>query len=184
MNEINETPKPAKKVRKTTSTEKKLTKTKKTRVKKTTRKTSEFDSKNTDSTLASSANPFHSFSEKTTKIFDSIIDDVKKISQKTTEFSKNSQIIDSITNLINKTKNEFLDKKKEFTEIHNLNTIIASNKRKFVEKTTLLGKKTFSLIEQSKIAVPELNELFKEISEIKETIKINEAELKKLLEHK
>ncbi|OVE73509.1 hypothetical protein BVX93_01460 [bacterium B13(2017)] len=128
--------------------------------------------------------PFQSFSKKSTKIFDTLLDEVKEIPKKTSELTKNSHIIESISKLISKTKDDFIQNKRKYTELHKLNSQISSNKRKQVQKISLLGKKTFDLLEKSNISAPELKALHEEMVTLKKELKDMECQRKKLLDKK
>ena len=125
---------------------------------------------------------FHLFAEKTAKIFDSFIDEIKEIPKKTSEFSKQSHVVDTLSKLIQKAKDEFRQKKDEFTEIHHLNSAIASDKRKYEQKIIQLGTKAFQFLEQKKIECRDLEPLEKELSLIQKEINEKEAKLKKILD--
>jgi hypothetical protein len=123
----------------------------------------------------------HSFSQRTMKILDSLMDDVRELPKKTSEL-KNSQMVDSVTRMIHRTREQFLEKKKEFAELHVLNVDIASDKRKIVQKNALLGKKTFDLMDQHKLEAPALEKLFSEIRALRQDLKAKEAKRKKIQE--
>lgn len=175
--ETNEEIKPkAKKVRKPVSG-KKSPKVKKGILKKTV-KNSPSVAKDKDKKT------FQSLADKTNQLFDSLVDEIKGLSKKTSELSKNSNLLDSFSKLLHKTSQGIIRKKDEFSRIHKLNSSMASAKRQLEHHTLSLGNKVVELIEDQKIDTTlsnGLDYLFNQIKDLKQEILHKELELKKIL---
>ncbi len=127
---------------------------------------------------------FQILTDKTNRIFDSLVDEIKVLSKKTSELSKNSNLLDSFSKILNKTRQGIIRKKDEFSKIHQLNSSIASAKRQLEHHTLSLGNKVTELIEDQKIDPTMsngLDYLFTRIKDLKQEIQIKEQELKKIL---
>jgi len=120
-------------------------------------------------------------SEKFTSFFDNLIDDVKEIPKKTSDFSKNSQVIETITSTIKKAQVETVQWTKDHMEQLSLNQAIASLESRLVKKHLQLGKQIDSLYAKKKLDIPEIETVIKDISSIKGDISTKQKKLNKLL---
>ncbi len=120
-------------------------------------------------------------SEKFTSFFDNLIDDVKEIPKKTSDFSKNSQVIETITSTIKKAQVETVQWTKDHMEQLSLNQAIASLESRLVKKHLQLGKQVDSLYAKNKLDIPEIENVIKDISSIKGDISSKQRKLNKLL---
>jgi len=119
-------------------------------------------------------------SEKFTSFFDNLIDEVKDIPKKTSDFSKNSQVIETITSTIKKAQVETVQWTKDHMEQLSLNQAIASLESRLVKKHLQLGKQIDNLHVKNKLKIPEVENIIKEVSSIKEDLAIKNKKLNKL----
>lgn len=90
------------------------------------------------------SSPLQTLYQKTTEVFDNLIEDIKGVPKKPQENSKNSNLFDSFTSMITQTKNDLIKKKDEFTELHHLNSTVSTCKKEIQELYTKLGKECFN----------------------------------------